>query len=49
MACRQLFSVGPDVAEGWTDDAARGLAGSAELSSYMEWKSRLRIAVAHRS
>jgi hypothetical protein len=46
MACRQLFSVGTEVAAGWTDDAARGLTESTELSSYMEWKSRLRTAVA---
>jgi hypothetical protein len=49
MACRQLFSVGPDMAAGWTDDAARGLSGSIELSSYVEWKSRLRTAVMPRS
>ena len=46
LACRRLFAVGPDVAERWTDEAARGLTDSVAESAYTEWKSRLRAAVA---
>lgn len=48
-ACRQLFSIDPSTAEQWTDEAARGLTDSADLSAYLEWKARLRGMVARLS
>lgn len=46
-ACARLFTVEPREAAEWTDVAARGLCGSAEVGAYSEWKSRLRaVAVA---
>jgi hypothetical protein len=48
LACRRLFAVPPQEAAAWTDAAAKGLAGRADLAAYLEWKSRLRkVAVAY--
>lgn len=44
--CRHLFGVAPDEAKAWTDEAAKGLTGSVNVSAYSEWRSRLRARVA---
>ncbi len=43
--CRQLFEVAPAEAAEWTDQAARGLTESADVSAYVEWRSRLRAKI----
>jgi hypothetical protein len=43
--CRQLFGVAPAEASIWTDEAARGLTDSTDVSAYSEWRSRLRARI----
>ncbi|MFC6094791.1 DUF1702 family protein [Saccharothrix lopnurensis] len=45
-AAAHLFGTDPATARRWTDEAADGLTGSADLSAYAEWKARLRERVA---
>ncbi|MEU4620106.1 DUF1702 family protein [Actinoplanes sp. NPDC023801] len=42
VACRELLGVDAATAAEWTDIAARGLTGAPDLSSYLEWRARLR-------
>ncbi|WP_051765613.1 DUF1702 family protein [Saccharothrix syringae] len=45
-ACEQVLGVAPERASAWTEVAARGLTGSADVHAYQAWRARLRELVA---